>query len=40
MEVSRIAGELKYLESNGQTLNLEERAQLDLSFETLRGDLT
>ena len=39
MEVSRITQELKYLENNGCTLNSEERTQLDIAFETLKGDL-
>lgn len=39
MEVSKLTSELKYVESNGCTLNIEERAQLDLAFETLRNDL-
>ena len=39
MEVSKIATELKYIELNGCTLNLEERIQLDLAVETLALDL-
>ena len=39
MEVSKLSSQLKYIESNGCTLNIEERAQLDLAFETLRNDL-
>lgn len=39
MEVSKLSSELKYIEANGCTLNVEERARLDLAFETLRGDL-
>jgi hypothetical protein len=32
MEVSKLTSELKYIETNGSTLNTEERAQLDLAF--------
>jgi len=39
MEVSKLSSSLKYIESNGCTLNIEERTQLDLAFETLRNDL-
>lgn len=39
MEVSKLSSQLKYIEANGCTLNIEERTQLDLSFETLRNDL-
>jgi hypothetical protein len=39
MEVSKIATELKYIELNGCTLNLEERIQLDLAVESLATDL-
>lgn len=39
MEVSKLSQELKYLESNGCTLNIDERARLDLAFETLANDL-
>jgi hypothetical protein len=39
MEVSKIATELKYVELNGSTLNLEERIQLDLAVESLANDL-
>jgi hypothetical protein len=28
MELSRLSGELKYIEANGVTLNIEERTQL------------
>ena len=39
MEVSKISTELKYIETNGRTLNVEERIRLDLAFETLAKDL-
>ena len=40
MEVSKLSCELKHIESaNGCTLNVEERARLDLAFETLKNDL-
>lgn len=39
MEVSKLSQELKHVEVNGCTLNVEERARLDLAFETLRNDL-
>ena len=39
MEVSKLSTELKYVEANGCTLNVEERARLDLAFQTLRNDL-
>lgn len=39
MEVSKITTELKYIELNGCTLNLEERIQLDLAVEALATDL-
>lgn len=39
MEASRIQSELKHLEMNGVTLSIEEKIQLDLSFETLSNDL-
>jgi len=39
MEVSKIATELKYVELNGCTLNLEERIQLDLAVEALATEL-
>jgi hypothetical protein len=39
MEVSKITTELKYIELNGCTLNLEERIQIDLAVESLANDL-
>jgi hypothetical protein len=39
MEASRIQSELKHLEMNGVTLSIEEKIQLDLSFQTLSNDL-
>ena len=40
MEVSKLSQELKHIESaNGCTLNVEERARLDLAFESLKADL-
>ena len=40
MEVSKLSQELKHIDSaNGCTLNIEERARLDLAFETLKADL-
>jgi hypothetical protein len=39
MEVSKIQSELKYIEANGCTLNIEEKIKLDLAFETLAKDL-
>lgn len=39
MEVSKLSQELKHVEVNGCTLNVDERARLDLAFETLRCDL-
>ena len=38
MEVSKLSQELKHVEVNGCTLNIEERARLDLAFETLDCD--
>ncbi len=39
MEVSKIATELKFIELNGSTLDLEERIQIDLAVESLANDL-
>jgi len=39
MEVSNLNSELKYLEINGCTLNMEERCKLELAFEELLQDL-
>lgn len=39
MEVSKLSTEFKYVEANGCTLNVDERARLDLAFQTLKGDL-
>jgi len=39
MEVSKLSSHLKYVENNGCTLNIEERSQLVLAFETLKHDL-
>ena len=39
MEVSKITTELKFIELNGCTLNLEERIQIDLAVESLATDL-
>lgn len=40
MEVSKITTELKFIELNGCTLNLEERIQIDLAVESLATDLS
>eukprot|EP00352_Strombidinopsis_acuminata_P008199 CAMPEP_0176372962 /NCGR_PEP_ID=MMETSP0126-20121128/25728_1 /TAXON_ID=141414 ORGANISM="Strombidinopsis acuminatum, Strain SPMC142" /NCGR_SAMPLE_ID=MMETSP0126 /ASSEMBLY_ACC=CAM_ASM_000229 /LENGTH=50 /DNA_ID=CAMNT_0017732955 /DNA_START=31 /DNA_END=183 /DNA_ORIENTATION=- len=39
MEVSNLKNHLKYLEINGCTLNIEEKAKLGLAFEELISDL-
>ena len=39
MEVSNLNSHLKYLEINGCTLNIEEKAKLNLAFEELISDL-
>ena len=39
MEVSRLASDLKYVEINGVTINLEERSRIDLACMQLASDL-
>ena len=39
MEVSRLSGDIKYLGTNGVTLNIDERTRLDLSCSQLAGDI-
>jgi hypothetical protein len=39
MEVSRLSSEIKYLGTNGITLNIEERSRLDLSSIQLATDI-
>ena len=39
MEVSRLSGDIKYLGTNGVTLNIDERTRLDLSCSQLASDI-
>ena len=39
MEASRLSSDLKYVEINGVTINLEERSRLDLACTQLAGDI-
>ena len=39
MEVSRLASDLKYVEINGVTINLEERSRIDLACMQLASDV-
>ena len=39
MEVSKLSSELKYVEINGVTLNLEERSRIDLACMQLSADI-
>lgn len=39
MEVSRLSSDLKYVEINGVTINLEERCRIDLACEQLSADI-
>ena len=39
MEVSRLASDLKYVEINGVTINLEERSRIDLACLQLSADI-
>lgn len=39
MEVSRLSSDLKYVEINGVTINLEERSRIDLACMQLSSDL-
>ena len=38
MEVSRLSSDLKYVEINGVTLNVEERARIDLACMQLASE--
>ena len=38
MEVSRLSSDLKYVEINGVTLNIEERARIDLACMQLASE--
>lgn len=38
MEVSRISAELKFIEANGVTLNIEERTRLSLAIQELKAN--
>ena len=39
MEVSRLSSDLKYVEINGVTINLEERSRIDLACMQLDSDV-
>ena len=39
MEVGRLASDLKYVEINGVTVNLEERSRIDLACMQLQADI-
>ena len=39
MEIGRLAADLKYVEVNGVTINLEERSRIDLSCLQLQADI-
>ena len=39
MEVSRLGADLKYVEINGVTINLEERSRIELSCMQLQADI-
>ena len=39
MEVGRLAADLKYVEVNGVTINLEERSRIDLACVQLNADI-
>ena len=39
MEVGRLGADLKYVEINGVTINLEERSKLDLACMQLQSDI-
>lgn len=39
MEVSRLSNDLKYVEINGVTINLEERSRIDLACMQLETDV-
>ena len=39
MEVSRLSSDLKYVEINGVTINLEERSRIDLACMQLDADI-
>ena len=39
MEVSRLSSDLKYVEINGVTINLEERSRIDLACMELSSDI-
>lgn len=38
METESFSSNLKFINLNGVTLNIEERLNLQLAFETLKGD--
>ena len=39
MEVSRLSNDIKYVEINGVTINLEERSRIDLACMQLDSDV-
>lgn len=39
MEISRLSGDMKYVEINGVTINLEERSRIDLACMQLSSDI-
>ena len=39
MEVSRLSNDIKYVEINGVTINLEERSRIDLACMQLNSDV-
>ena len=39
MEVSRLSADLKYVEINGVTLNVEERSRIDLACQELAASI-
>lgn len=39
MEVSKLACDMKYVEINGVTINLEERCRIDLACQQLASDI-
>ena len=39
MEVGRLSSDLKYVEINGVTINLEERSRIDLACMQLSADV-
>ena len=40
MDIEEFESLLKYVSINGVTLNMEERMQLQLAFQTLKNDIT